>query len=83
MPRGRMAAVEAMLTMAPPSPLPTIAGTAYFEARKTLSTLTRMTASQASRPSSTTLPLLLTPTLLSRMSSLPNRSSAAATMPRH
>ena len=40
MPRGRMAAVEAMLTMAPPSPLSIIAGTACFEARKTLSTLT-------------------------------------------
>ena len=62
---GRSAAIDAMFTIAPP-PASIIAGIACLLARNTLSTLTRITRSQLSGSSSSTLPRLPMPTLLSR-----------------
>src|SRR6516165_5523239 len=66
--------------MAPPPAVSFIAGMAWREARNMLSTLTCMTRRQLSGAISTTLPRPPIPTLLSRQSSRPNRSSAAATI---
>jgi hypothetical protein len=83
MPRGRSAAMEATLTIAPRPALRSIAGIANLEARNMLSTLTCMTRRHVAASSSTTLPRLAMPTLLSRKSSLPKRSSAASIIARH
>ena len=63
--------------MAPRSAVLIIAGMAYFAARNIGSTLTCMTRRQVSGVSSTTVPRLPMPTLLSRKSRRPKRSSAA------
>jgi len=68
--------------MAPRFAVLTMAGIAYLAARNIGSTLTCMTCRQFSGVSSTTEPRLPMPTLLSRKSSRPKRSSAAVTMSR-
>ena len=68
-----------MLTIAPPLAVLIIAGIACFESRNIVSTLTCMTRRYCSGFSSTTLPRLPMPTLLSRKSSRPQRSTAAST----
>src|SRR5829696_7544325 len=75
--------MEETLTMAPPPALSIIAGMAAREARYMLSTLTCITRRHASGSVWTTLPRLPIPTLLSRKSSRPKRSTAEATMVRH
>ena len=72
-----------MLTMAPRPAVLIMAGIACLETRNIVSTLTCITRRQASGSSSTTLPRLPMPTLLSRKSRRPKRSRAAATMLRH
>src|SRR5437667_66511 len=71
-----------MLTTAPRLAVLTMAGIAYLAARNIGSTLTCMTRRQLSGVSSTTEPRLPMPTLLSRKSRRPKRSSAAVTMSR-
>src|SRR5712692_10839139 len=66
--------------MAPPPPR-IMAGMACLAARNMVSTLTCMTRRQFSWVSSTTDPRLPMPTLLSRRSRRPKRSSAVLTMP--
>src|ERR1700761_5684848 len=78
-PRGRSAEIEEMLTIAPPCAVRIIAGIAYFESRNMLSTLTCITLRYCSAFSSTTLPLLPMPTLLSRKSRRPKRSTVVST----
>src|SRR5215468_3903826 len=68
-----------MLTIAPPLAVLIMAGIANFESRNILSTLTCITRRYCSASSSTTLPRLPIPTLLSRKSSRPQRSTAAST----
>ena len=72
-----------MVTMAPPSPLCIIAGMACLQARNMVSTFTCITRAQFSSLSSTTVPLLPMPTLLSRQSSRPQRAIASATIAAH
>src|SRR2546427_791788 len=78
-PRGRSAEIDDTLTIAPPPAL-IIAGMACLATRNMVSTLTCMTRRQVSWLSSTTEPRLPMPTLLSRRSSRPKRSSAASTI---
>lgn len=68
-----------MLTIAPPLAVLIMAGMAYLESRNMVSTLTCITRRYSSGFSSTTLPRLPMPTLLSRKSSRPQRSIAAST----
>src|SRR5262245_13954166 len=68
-----------MLTIAPPFAVLIMAGMACLESRNIVSTLTCMTRRYSSGFSSTTLPRLPMPTLLSRKSSRPQRSTAAST----
>ena len=65
--------------MAPPLAVAIIAGIAYFDSRNMLSTLTCITLRYCSGFSSTTLPRLPMPTLLSRKSSRPKRLTVAST----
>ena len=78
-PRGRSAEIEEMLTIAPPFAVLIIAGIACLESRNIVSTLICMTRRYSSGFSSTTLPRLPMPTLLSRKSRRPQRSTAAST----
>ena len=70
-PRGRRAEIEEMFTMAPPLAVRIISGITALEARNMVSTLTCITRRQVSGFSSTTLPLLPIPTLLTRKSRRP------------
>src|SRR5262245_43798214 len=72
-----------MLTIEPPLAVLIIAGMACLESRNIVSTLTCMTRRNSSGFSSTTLPRLPMPTLLSRKSSRPQRSTAASTRRLH
>ena len=78
-PRGRSAEIDETFTMAPP-PFCRMAGMACLAIRNMLSTLTCITRRQLSSVSSTTVPRLPMPTLLSSRSSRPNRSSAVLTI---
>ena len=82
-PRGRRAEIDDTLTMAPRPAVFRMAGMAWREARNIVSTFTCITRRQVSGSSSTTVARLPMPTLLSRKSSRPKRSTAAATMSRH
>jgi hypothetical protein len=66
--------------MAPPLAVLIMAGIACLESRNMLSTLICITRRYCSGFSSTTLPRLPMPTLLSRKSSRPQRSAAASTI---
>src|ERR1700716_1673398 len=66
-----------MLTIEPPLAVLIMAGRACFESRNMVSTLTCITRRYSSGFSSTTLPRLPMPTLLSRKSSRPQRATAA------
>src|SRR5450631_2938621 len=72
-----------MLTIAPRFAVLIMAGMAYFDSRNMLSTLTCITRRYCSGFSSTTLPRLPMPTLLSRKSSRPQRSTADSTSRLH
>src|SRR6266571_3434938 len=78
-PRGRRAEIDDTLTIAPP-PTRRIAGIACLAVRNIESTLTRISRRQLSSDSSSTEPRLPMPTLLSRKSRRPNRSTAVATI---
>src|ERR1017187_6973500 len=82
-PRGRNAEMEEMLTIDPPPAVRIIAGMVCLQARNMVSTLTCITRAQFSSVSSTTVPLLPMPTLLSRQSSRPQRDTACSTMAAH
>ena len=82
-PRGRSAEIDEMLTIAPPLAVLIMAGMACLESRNIVSTLTCMTRRYSSGFSSTTLPRLPMPTLLSRKSRRPQRSTAASTSRLH
>src|SRR5262245_60924061 len=68
-----------MLTIEPPLAVLIMAGMACLESRNIVSTFTCMTRRYSSGFSSTTLPRLPMPTLLSRKSRRPQRSTAAST----
>src|SRR6478752_5487970 len=72
-----------MLTIEPPLAVLIMAGIACLESKNIVSTLTRITRRYSSGFSSTTLPRLPMPTLLSRKSSRPQRSTAASTSRLH
>ena len=82
-PRGRSAEIDEMLTIEPPLAVLIMAGIACLESRNIVSTLTCITRRYSSGFSSTTLPRLPMPTLLSRKSSRPQRSTAASTSRLH
>src|SRR5580704_5619787 len=72
-----------MFTIAPPLAVRIISGIAAFEARNMVSTLTCITRRQVSAFSSTTLPRLPMPTLLTRKSSRPWRLTASRAIAAH
>src|SRR5580658_7972391 len=75
--------MEDTLTIDPPPAVRIIAGMACLHTRNMVSTFTCITRAQVSSVSSTTVPLLPIPTLLSRQSSRPQRDTASSTMAAH
>ena len=79
MPSPRSAEIDEMLTI-DPEPWSAITGTAYFDARNAVRRLMSSVWSQASSVVSTTVPTAASPMLLTRMSTVPNASTAARTI---
>src|SRR6266702_4636092 len=81
-PSPRRAEIDATFTIAP-APRAAITGTAYLDARNAVRRLTSKARSQASSVVSTTVPSAASPMLVTRMSTVPNASTAARTIASH